>query len=507
MRVFVNVICEGHERVFEIACGAGDKTFKWLSLAASNLYAAAAPNGQLRRRDDYRGSTSNVEQHAVNVVLADGVSPHPAALISEYLRDQDGVEITLVSEVSVNNLGTPSSSNWASLAFTSTEDHMGFLYDNVDDAADSKTYDPEDKEATKARAEFMRIIMRGQMLNTKQLAHSLRTAWSKAVILLPKLQEDDILDIQETLFKDWLLLQELFELYAPTGAMDVKEFERFCEHAEVFSARENNLLSTRAFQRVLKAHASQCGGSIKTLDIQSGTFIASILVLAQVRHNDIYEKQSCVHTANGYLNEILKKNFRVLAGKLGLKCLPKETLCSCEFLAHLRTVYDDLIAVFEKFAARHNRDVYTSLPFEHVAELLHEAKLVPTKDISGAEALFKVVTSGAINGRDENVNPPHPPDEYLFPETVEVACLCEYNVHVQNRTDTVAKLNPPKEDADGNKIISPYPILPPNDVESIDILQCFHTALTKLTNTLIVPVEETPVVRGRGAPPGQGGYR
>ena len=43
MRIFVRAKCDNYERVFEIAVGAGDKSFKWLGLASAQLFAAAAP--------------------------------------------------------------------------------------------------------------------------------------------------------------------------------------------------------------------------------------------------------------------------------------------------------------------------------------------------------------------------------------------------------------------------------------------------------------------------------
>lgn len=526
MKVFVFVVCDGHEREFEIACGAGDKTFKWLSLAASNMWAAAAPNGALRRRDDYRGVTGNVEQHATNVVLPDGSTPHPAALIADYLRDQDSVEITLVSEMAVNSLGAPNASNWSTLAFTANEDHLGVLYDdNATSRTDVSAVETEEQIAEKSKSEFMRIIMRSQMLNDKRIAHELRTVWTKACLLLPKLREADNRPALEAIFKDWGVLQELFSLYAPTGEMDLKEFQRMCEDADVFPPRDHPMLSARAFNRIPKVYSDVHGENISTLSIPDGTFVASLLVLAQTRHNDIYEKQSKETSPVGYLKEILTNNFRVLANVLAFKCLPKEALCSTTFLCNLRDVYDDLIAVFEKYAARHNREVYGSLPFEHFSELLYEARLTETVEISKAQELFKIVRSGPIIGRDKDLNPPHPENEYLFPEMVEAATLCQYQIMVRKSrgvTSPLAEMSsiggtpvPSTFSPNAKKVqgsfpmrgkqetpskseeaaaeeapSSPYPVLPDN-IEPVDIQTAYNMALQKLVFTLtVVPAEE-----------------
>ena len=396
--------------------------------------------------------------------------------------------------MAVDSMGAPSFTNWATLAFTSTEDHYGALYE--DSYGQSVSTNPETvmDGNTRARAEFMRIIMRGQMLNAKQRASQLRVAWQKAEVFLPKLSESDSLEVQEVLFSEWGVILEMFSLYAPEGSMDLKEYQRMCEDNDIFSARDSVLLASRAFNRIVKI------ANCKTLDIQSGTFVASLLVMSQIRHNDIYERSSSMSSPAGYLRGILSTNFRSLATKLSFKCLPKEALCSVEFLSKLREVYDDLISVFEKYAARHNRDIYTSLPYEHVAELFLEGKLAETKDVDAAKDLHAMVCSGPINGRDI-IEPPHPPDEYLFPEVVEAAVLTQYDFMVNNNglitatkpTGKAAKRPvpaavDPEEDA---APASPYPVIP-TDREKIDILVAFNVALQKLVATLhIVPEEPT----------------
>jgi hypothetical protein len=515
MRIFANVSCEGHFRTFEIAVGAGDKTFKWLSLAISQLYAAAAPNGQLRRRDDYRGSSARAEQHAVDIIIPGNISPHPAAMISDYLRDLDTVDVTLITEMPVNKLGNPASTNWATLAFTSTEDHNSVLYD--EDTADEKKFsnDSDDLAAKKSKAEFMRIVMRAQMLNEKKRAHEIRVVWQKAAALLPKLTEADAMDVQEVLFKEWAVILETFTLYAPTGSMDLREFERMCDDACVFSEKDCALLSARAFNRVIKASVNK----ISSLTVDNGTFLVALLVLSQIRHNDIYEKDSQVSTAEGYLSEIVSNKLRVLAQRLSYKCIPKEVFCSTEFLFRLREVYDDLVTVFEKYAARHNRDIYTSLPYENTAELLFEARLAESVSIENAEAFLQRVRSGPVNGRDL-LQPPHPEEEFLFPELVEAAVLSQYDnaVRVMNGQKSLlgspGSAAGPRTAAGGKKPAanaasttepateeaeqvssSPYPVLPSEMQIPVDILQAFTVALQKLVGTLAVVPEE--VVKNR----------
>jgi len=492
--------------------GAGDKTFKWLSLAVSQLYAAAAPNGQLRRRDDYRGSTSRAEQHAVDIMLPGNLSPHPAAMISDYLRDLDTIEVTLITEMTVNKLGNPASTNWATLAFTSTEDHNSVLYD--EEMADEKKSNHESEEAgaKKAKAEFMRIVMRAQMLNEKMRAHEIRVVWQKTAVLLPKLSEADSMDVQEVLFKEWAIISETFSLYAPTGTMDVKELQRLCEDADIFSEKDCALLSARAFSRVLRSSVDK----ISSLKMADGTFIMALLVLSQIRHNDIYEKDSLVSSPQGFLAEIVSNKLRILAQRLSYKCLPKETLCSQEFLYRLREVYDDLVTVFEKYAARHNRDIYTSLPFENTAELLFEARLAETVSPASAAVFLKRVCSGPTNGRDL-IQPPHPDDEFLFPELVEAAVLSQYDnaVRVMNGQKSLlaapgsavgpraaanakkppgppnaAALEQPQQDEEEPAVSSPYPVLPSEMQIPVDILQAFTVALHKLVGTLAVVPEE-----------------
>ena len=394
----------------------------------------------------------------------------------------------------MNNLGTPAPSNWATLAFNSAEEHYAMLYDEENGKIKMED-DPELASIKKSKADFMKIIMRGQMLNEKLRANMLRSAWQKAEVLLPKIKEEDSMDIQEVLFNDWVIIEEMFYSYAPNGTMDLKEFQRMCEDNNIFSARENVLLSTRAFNRIIKV-----GGVVSNcLDISSGTFIASLLVLSQIRLNDIYEKKSTGATPAGLLKDILTNNFRVLAVKLSFKCLPKEVLSSTEFLYRLREVYDDLITLFEKYAAKNGRDIYTSLPIDNVVDLFADAKLTEGKELDTVKSLFKKVKSGPINGRDTDVQPPHPPADYLFPELIEAATLLQYERNLRKvqlgETANNSKAKKGGGDEEVAEVKNPYPVVP-TSTPAVDILSSFTSALQKLVHVLTAQPDE-PIRKGR----------
>ena len=123
----------GYERVFDLPCGEGDKSFKWLSNCASQRLASCAPDGSLRRKEGLRGTTKSAQPTAAIIILANGDSPHPASRICDFLVDGETVTVKMVDTMDCGFDGNPKQSEWATLAFT-TNSPMGSLGEMKDDS-------------------------------------------------------------------------------------------------------------------------------------------------------------------------------------------------------------------------------------------------------------------------------------------------------------------------------------------------------------------------------------
>ena len=102
-------------------------------------------------------------------------------------------------------------------------------------------------------------------------------------------------------------------------------------------------------------------------------------------------------------------------------------------------MYDQLFALFEKYALKAGADLTVTMPCKYFAELLRDSKLITLAEnedepdehiklsVSIAEDILTMCRAGYIKGRhiiDEEQRkptdlPPPPEDEYCFPEFVE----------------------------------------------------------------------------------------
>jgi hypothetical protein len=146
MKLLVRVILNNEEREFDISCGEGDVSFKWLASAGMQRWAQAVPKGNLRRCDLKHGVSDTVQYSTTNVLLTSGEIPHPDARLKEFLRSGDQVIVNLIGNQQLNILsGLPKRSAWNTVAFTRTislEDSEQEISDVDSDEVDLK-YDDD----------------------------------------------------------------------------------------------------------------------------------------------------------------------------------------------------------------------------------------------------------------------------------------------------------------------------------------------------------------------------
>lgn len=419
MKINVQVFHGDHDRTFEISCGTGEnKSFKWLSNVACQRFALAAPNGALRHRDHFRGITDAAQYPAVEICLPDGEIPHPASMLSDFLRDGDSVILRLGDKLSVESKsGAPVLSKWATVAFTSS------AHENEDDGDemehDHDETDPAERINIKSKAEFMKLVLCSQIVNQKKIDHLVNSHWPTITTAMPQLCANDTNQFRIVFQRHWSTMLELFQLFADEGRMNAEKFRIFLDEISLFSMKDSIALTN-------KVHARTCRATQSTGHLDIGSLMVALLLCAQLRHNDTLEHKSHVKSSADALEEIFERNIMGYAERQGLPSVLKGYFNSDEFLFGIREYHTDLLSVYESYAVR-SHELPTSLQSENMAELLFDAKLQSEGDVKRTQQLFADVRKGIIIGRQtlpppENglADEPIPEDEFTYAEYVEV---------------------------------------------------------------------------------------
>lgn len=491
-----------NERIFDVAVGMGDKTFKWLSLVASQRYALASPAGGLRRREEYRGATERAQHHAREIILPDGEVPHPSAIISDFLHDGEEVVIILINSMKIDpKTCSGKRSNWSTIAFTAQGNlHGSQVVDEDDDdgwyeedsIGEGETVALEIEEMTlnqkmQSSAKFLNICYKSQMLNRKKLAHELETDWIKFV----KSSMPNLSEMQSDAFKDiferyWAILKAVylhFSTMTPPGSMPLDNFQQFLSECSIFPHLEIPSASVRIHKKICKA--------LKVGDIFTfGCILPALILCAQARHNDTFEKNSSVQTSHDALEEIFVKNIVPLAEKMEMPMFLKEIFCSDKSLHAIRRFHDPLFLVFTKYANR-AKDMSVSIPIQQMSECLFESGLLPEGSLSITEELFEQVKSGTIFGRAESQPGDDiiPDNEFTFPEFIEVCALAGFKKWKSKDSTT-----PPP------KIFVPVGSMGEEEEEEFTIIHSFVHGLIGAESSLtyVKVVEETNTRGNRG---------
>lgn len=453
MKVVARVVLNDQQREFDIACGTGERTFKWLANAACQRFALAAPVGALRRCDDTHGITDRVQYTPTEIYLSSGKIPDPGDQLKAHLRYGDEVVINLSHDQSVEaGSGNPKRSMWNADAFTKT----GYI-----DVADNSPlkpgtlhayFPPVDKSTdtpaeVKAKADFMRLILRSQMVNYKIIAKKLDTAWVVVSKAMPHINELSHGGREmKHIFLTYLgTVADIMERYATMGKdkkLSVDGWEGFVTEAGIFAPSDVKQLSIKTHRRVCAALRSDDDG----LDL--GGFMAALMIVAQIKYHDTVRGRVAVADCGPgpSLQELFTKDILPFAVQSEFTAVLKETFCADEMLYSLRCHHDDLFKVFEKYIARTVKEAASSLKVPDYGAMLADAGMPRDPDAarSLAEDLFVQVREGMdsetkegpINGRtylsSEDGRPlryPYdhlPEGEYSYPEFIEATARAGY---------------------------------------------------------------------------------
>lgn len=353
-----------------------------------NRYSNAAPNGALRRRDEYCGISENAQHQVLEIVLPSGDSPHPAEMINYYLRDGDEVYITLGSQQPLEVLShSPSKSEWTKLAFDNT--FMGeetsatklkpsgskasIQFDESAESFEIKNQREKNLEAENlSKARFMVSVLKTQMLNEPKIAHYIKTEWAKVSNYLPQVQSQVEREKEHSeilrIYADYCdVLIELFKNYSPSGFLLKENFICFLEDAQIFPSSILSERTTKIYDRVCK----YVGMSNTNNSFSLCHLLMAILLIAQSKYNDTLDSKQPSKKCVEAVSELFTTHFMPLARDLQLKCVLKTEFSSNECLSRLRATYDPLHLLFDKCAAK-TRDIPTTVPVADVHDILYQ---------------------------------------------------------------------------------------------------------------------------------------
>ena len=432
MKIKVIASFAGKERSFDVACGEGDKSFKWLSNCITQRFALSAPNGTLRRKENLRGNSDRAQALATVILLPNGDSPHPASLICDFLADGESVRMDMLETLEVDSAGAPHQSEWATLAFTTNSMSglsMGgsfgdFNSTNVEEGDEEYKVEPiEVENKRKGNALFMKSILNSQNISVKNVLEEIDDRWETIDELMPKMVPETARALKGVIAPYWSLLIEVYQNYSPINAMMKREMTQtdyfhFVEDADIFAVTDFEALTMRTWRRCSKGQRA----------ITLGEFLACILMLSQARLNDIFDKGNItlVRPVEA-VQKIVGTNILKLAQNLNVSSFIRYVMFSSDhFLDKLREMHEDLFLVFEKYCAKASREVSVTLTMELMANIMCDAKL--TSEAGAPEMAAELYTQcrgGIINGRlipDGIDVPPPSDDEFTFAEYVEAVC-------------------------------------------------------------------------------------
>lgn len=101
----------------------------------------------------------------------------------------------------------------------------------------------------KAKANFMKLILQSQMINTKKAAHFIESEWGKVSRFVPNLKPDQNALIVEIFISQCDILFELHQTFSPSGFFKQKDFLVFMDDCDVFPLATSIAHATKIYSR------------------------------------------------------------------------------------------------------------------------------------------------------------------------------------------------------------------------------------------------------------------
>lgn len=495
MKIKAIVRFDDSEHVFAVPCGNGDKTFKWLGNAISQRFALSSPNGALRSRENFYGISDRVQYMTNNITVPSGENPHPAEFLQDHLHDGDVVLVDLSNKMQVKKVsGAPNASSWTKLAYSASQDHIhadsadpeddeedgSDDEDNVDERESSSSGITASEILAKkvAKVNFMKIVLRSQLINEKEVKRQVKRVWDLLLPNLRLMQTSDQADIIFILEEYWDIFLDIFAAYqAPDDSdsravkssnvmiIDQERFLCLVDDASIFPIVHAHAQASMIFRHTMEFFP--LSGS-HGLHLEG--FVMALILMSQLKYNDTLDSKLRSPQRPGFLSasssaaslgirksdssakltmnalgqftwscvqdfrRLVEDFFLPLAKELGCHSHLRSVFLSAPCLSKIRDAYTILQSTFDKESVK-SRDFPTTISKAAMSELLYNAGLVTSMgtmaDIDKCGMLLEEVRHGTIYGRRSDVRMDddrfaYPNDEFTVAEFIEAVARAGY---------------------------------------------------------------------------------
>lgn len=415
MKVVVQLHVNDEVVEYRIGCGDGDKSFKWLGMVVTERHATCTPNGAYRKVHSTHGISNRVQQLPSDIWLSDGTHPTPDNIIRDYLTDGDVVYITLSSAVSVSAHSCPNITSWGKTAYYSSD-----VFANNTESDEINNIPKEIGYDFKANSTFMRNCLISQMFDTSKTMNIIDAIWSSVPVMIPRLTEQLSSDLRRQCYDYSHILSELYHHFANQNQDNSKLlnftlFSKLIDELEIFYQNDMEAMCKKLFKSITSR--SEC--QVPTLTF--GEFLASLVLCAQLRHNDTLDSHNRITNCHDAFAMILKQNVLALSSKLQLPCLIRIEIFKEQNLYKFRKFYDRFMMIFDKYACKNSHELPLTVTDDQMFEILVSSGLMYAADKRIVLRIMKENTrSWEIIGRDKENYESIPEEEFTFAEFFEV---------------------------------------------------------------------------------------
>lgn len=401
MKLNVRIIYNGAEVTVPISCGNGDRTIKWLGLAASQRFALSAPGGRVRCLDGLRGESERAQHIPLNVRLSSGEVVHPSVTLSELLVDGDAVVVELADGCGIDRNGYAESTEWHTSACKVSGFETGRVAPDTDAVEGGGWVDlilgdgpapTADAEPTESR--FMRHVLNDVMVDESRVRREVAAVWPSVRSALSRVPDAEAHEIRGVVERYFCYFQEILLHFSDNGPVDLAAFKTILKDASFLGPayHDSNVLSVY--------NKSMSVGPEGQTGLTLPGLVVAVVLCAQLQFGDSLGRAGRVLSPSKALRAFVDQRLLPLTIHLRLKFLVKDMFCSFGFLSKLRELHNDLVPVFEKTALKNGSENSSVVYLEFMADILMEQALIPAVDagrrIEILNAILEDVRSGYL---------------------------------------------------------------------------------------------------------------
>mmetsp|Transcript_39812 Transcript_39812/g.124410 ORF Transcript_39812/g.124410 Transcript_39812/m.124410 type:complete len:515 (-) Transcript_39812:2070-3614(-) len=301
----------------DLPCGHGNKTVKWLAIAAMQRYTIEAPRGRLRRREKKPHTISTTQLQCCSVASEECSYYSPSDVINEVFYDGQEITVMLAAGMAVDGVGAPflqsgQHQRWKTIAFSQRPEVVEGAKMEEDNAQRREREETERRERAEllerlsSKADHMREILKSQLYDPARIRFAADEDWFRMNPHgeIAELEPDAVCRrrLREKFNAEYANICEVFKVSAASGTgigthkIEFLEFSNFIHEANIFSTTEDEALLESIFHECCVERISKHQGES---EIDRHDFFVALLLLAK-------EKYSLKNAANMRTSDLVR---------------------------------------------------------------------------------------------------------------------------------------------------------------------------------------------------------